>query len=583
MIAAALRWCAVAIAAAALIDPSVTVAARPRQRVALVTLSPAAPAVVDVAQRLTADLRGGLDVAGGLDPSAAAAIVVGDRYPAALFPPSLRVFTVTVDASAHGPRITAARAVRAVPGGTRIRVDVDLERLDDAPAGSIVTVVMPGVDRRAVEVGRVTHSWSARERHVSIATDALPIDSPPWHLQVRLLDASDTARDSSDLLVEDAAPRRVLFYEPRPSWIATFVRRALEADRTFVVSGLDYPVPGVRIASGGAASLAFDALRNVDVLVVGGLDRLTVSDRDTIDRFMRERGGSVVLLPDAKIAAGAAREWLSHVDVREMLLERAAVLAAAPPLPPIRASEMLVARATMPGAIVLASGKASGDAVILLMPRGIGRMVLSGALDAWRYRSDDDGAFDRFWRSTIAGVGLETPPPVRVQMFPAVARPGQTVRVTAQVNRSAAGMQSESPLKMIARVDDSDPVRLWPDAAVDAYSGSFSAPDAGIHHVTVSAAGAGAADAVGSAFVRVDPDARQAEPVLPSLAMLAASHRGIDVSPERLADLEDAVRRLEAPPSVREPRHPMRSALWIAPFAGCLCAEWWVRRRRGQR
>jgi hypothetical protein len=31
------------------------------------------------------------------------------------------------------------------------------------------------------------------------------------------------------------------------------------------------------------------------------------------------------------------------------------------------------------------------------------------------------------------------------------------------------------------------------------------------------------------------------------------------------------------------PVRPMHSALWILPFAGCLSAEWWLRRRLGLR
>ena len=63
-----------------------------------------------------------------------------------------------------------------------------------------------------------------------LSLDAMPLDLPPWHLRVRLSDAaSQSTVATSDVLVEEAAPLRVLFYEPRPSWIATFVRRALEA------------------------------------------------------------------------------------------------------------------------------------------------------------------------------------------------------------------------------------------------------------------------------------------------------------------------------------------------------------------
>ena len=46
----------------------------------------------------------------------------------------------------------------------------------------------------------------------------------------------------------------------RPSWIATFVRRALERDPRFVVSGLDYPSRGIHISIGDAGALERRAL-----------------------------------------------------------------------------------------------------------------------------------------------------------------------------------------------------------------------------------------------------------------------------------------------------------------------------------
>jgi len=65
--------------------------------------------------------------------------------------------------------------------------------------------------------------------------------------------------------------------------------------------------------------------------------------------------------------------------------------------------------------------------------------------------------------------------------------------------------------------------------------------------------------------------------------MLATSHRGIDVAPDHVADLERFVRGAVASPSTPLVRHPMRSTWWILPFAFCLSAEWWIRRRQGLR
>ena len=88
----------------------------------------------------------------------------------------------------------------------------------------------------------------------------------------------------------------------------------------------------------------------------------------------------------------------------ERLSERPEKLTVVPPLASIQASELLVTRADAPLTDRLAwTSGAEPSSVIVSMPRGDGRLVVSGALDAWRFRSEDEAAFDRFWQSTIAG------------------------------------------------------------------------------------------------------------------------------------------------------------------------------------
>jgi hypothetical protein len=238
--------------------------------------------------------------------------------------------------------------------------------------------------------------------------------------------------------------------------------------------------------------------------------------------------------------------------------------------------------ATVPGATVLARVAGSNEPVVCLIPRGAGRILVSGALDAWRYRADKDSTFDRFWRSAIAGVALATPKAVDVDIAPAVARPGESVRVVARVHRSALAAGAAGALQVSARLDSGEPVRLWPEAEADVFSGSLAAGLAGVQRITVSAGADGAEGTTGSAVMAVDPSARRAERIVP-LSLLATSRGGIDVSPDRLADLEAYLRREVSAPPVRSTTHPMRSGWWIAPFAACLSAEWWLRRRKGLR
>jgi hypothetical protein len=143
-----------------------------------------------------------------------------------------------------------------------------------------------------------------------------------------------------------------------------------------------------------------------------------------------------------------------------------------------------------------------------------------------------------------------------------------------------------------ARLDSGEAVRLWPEAEADVFSGLFAAGlpaedsakagQTGVQRITVSAGADGAEGTTGSAVMAVDPSARRTERTVP-LSLLATSRGGIDVSPDRLADLEAYLRREINAPPVRATTHPMRSGWWIVPFAACLSIEWWLRRRKGLR
>ena len=615
MIERLLRAAAVAIALAALVDPPLALMARPHPRLAVTVLQPADAMDARVRDRLARDLRADFDVVPGPDPDAAAAVVIGDRYPLRPSAFAQTTSTVTIDGSGLGlgVRITSVKAPRAVPRGTTIQLVVDFDGSAANGSTSVVTVSAGAVGHPDVDVARASHTWTAAARRVSLRLDAVPLDLPPWHLRVRLSDASQpTTVATRDVLVEEAAPLRVLFYEPRPSWIATFVRRALERDPRFAVSVLDYASRGIRISSGDEASLDPPTLRQVAAVIVGGLDRLSVADRDLLDRFARARGGSLVLLPDGPIEPGPVRDWLPSINPRQVLLERAVPLSVAAPLPPIQASEILtfsgarvlgatvpgakeVPRATVPGSVpgsvpdtlpggkVLARVSGSGEAVVTVTPHGAGRLLVSGALDAWRYRAENEAAFDRFWRSAIAGMALATPPPVDVEITPAVMSPGETARVVARIHRSALAAAPAGPLSVSARLETGEPIRLWPEPGADVFSGSFVAGGPALQRVTVSAGENQATSVSGSALAAIDPAARRAEPIAPPLAMLAASRGGIDVTPEHLSDLEAHLRREVSGPPVLTTTHPMRSGLWALPFAACLGGEWWLRRKRGLR
>jgi hypothetical protein len=266
-----------------------------------------------------------------------------------------------------------------------------------------------------VEAGRATHAWTRDRERWRAALDLVPVGSPPFvlHVEAAPLPAERSRADNAaDVLVQSDARRlRVLVYEPRPSWASTSVRRALEDDPRVAVASVSYASRGIASATAGVqpSRVLDDDLDRFDAIVVGGLERLTAADVRALDRFMRERGGSVVLLPDARVDAGPVRDLMPGSMLSQVLLEKPASLEVQATMPRLDASEILVAREVVSGADVLARMSGSNDAVVFASPRGDGRLLFSGALDAWRFRGDRQARFDRFWRSAIAGTRSRLP------------------------------------------------------------------------------------------------------------------------------------------------------------------------------
>ncbi len=570
MIRAVLRGSAIAIAVAALVDPSVTLSGRVRPRVAVVSTAGAASDIVR--DRLADALRADYEPFDGLDPAAAAIIVVGDRYPDVALPAGVPVSTVSlIAASAANVRVAAIHAPARVPPHTTIPIEVDVDAAGAVGATSTLTISSGGV-----EVGRASHARHGNPERWRATLDVIPVGDPPFVLraQVSPLPAERVAADNAGAALVAALPRplRVLAYEPRPSWASTFVRRALEDDGRFAVSSVTDVSRGIAVRAGDGVSLAGGDLDDVDVVIAGGLDRLSAADARALDRFMRERGGSVALLPDARVDAGPARELVPSPAPVEAFTEAHAPLTMAA-LPRIDASEMLVFRQPPSGADVLARAGGSHDPAIVIVPHGDGRLMFSGAMDAWRSRGEPGVEFDRFWQAAIAGLALATPPMVDVTVAPQLPPGGDRVSVSARV-RGGAGAVS-------ATLDGGEVIRLWPAAPPDVFTGTFVAPvTRGSHFVEVAADGA--RQLTGRGLFNVGSAAETPASSAP-LALLAASHGGIDVGPNDLATLD---RRLRS--SIASSRAPvayrvMRSPWWLLPFAACLTGEWWLRRRRGAR
>jgi hypothetical protein len=272
---------------------------------------------------------------------------------------------------------------------------------------------------------------------------------------------------------------------------------------------------------------------------------------------------------------GAIRDLLS-IEMTERLLERPEKLSMAYGAAPLEASELLIASHLNSGdgpADTLAKA-AGGAPVILSTARGGGRLLVSGAMDAWRFRANGNRAFDRFWQATIAGLALAAPPPIDISVAPPLLRPFEKGEVTVRV-------RSRAHVPIAASIDGDEVIRLRPDPEDGVFRGRFTARGTP-GRSTIDVRLADPARQSASRTVLVQADARRIA-AGPALSMLSSSHRGIDVTPDRIAELERFVRGAATAPDAAVARRPMRSAWWLLPFAACLSAEWVLRRRRGFR
>jgi hypothetical protein len=590
-----LRWSAVVIAVLGFVDPAITLADRTRPRVSVMVQSgpsmdlPTAEdesrhaAAARVLAALQRDLESQFELVEGSDRTAAAAIVIGDRYPEEPLAVAQPTSTVSV-ATPISPnvRIVDVEVPRAVPSGTAVRLGVEIEAV--GVRGLVSSVVARAAD---AELARASHPWTADRERWRAVLDVAPLGRAPFVFEIAAepLASERTVADNRETVsVAESPALRVLAFDARPSWASAFVRRALESDPRFRVSGLSEVSPHAHTRSGESPALPGDGLDAFDAIIVGGLDRLSAADAKTLSRFMAERGGSVALAPDGRLAGAAVQTIVGTVASHETVLGRSSPLAGVPGLPRIDASELLQFRDLPLRAAVLARAGAGGDPVVWTAPRGSGLLLVSGAMDAWRYRGEPGVEFERFWRSAASGLALAARPAVDVELTPRRIAAGDRVHVVARVRGIEADRFGDL-LALSARTGPADrvpglrepvaPLRLWPTPARGVFEGWFTAPPAPLR-VDVMI---GDNLASGTAAAAIDNAAREADG--PPLSLLAATRGGVDVVPRDITSLEHHLRTTVSGQPALAVRHPMRSALWVWPFAASLSAEWWLRRRRG--
>ena len=573
-----LRALGIAIAVAAAIDPGVSVSRS--QPIAVELVGGDTDRADRVRQRLLSELGEDGTVA---SEGEGQAVVIIDRR---IDPRSIRE-EVTISAvemtSAPNVRLVHAAPVTAVSGQQAvIAVDVDAQTMGGRT--SVLTVTQQGVP-----VGIIEHRWTDARRQrvfvpvvtVGTGTYDVRVSAAPFTGEARLDDnAVDTA------IVGVNRPLRVAFIEPRPSWAAGFVRRAVETDPAFEISSVVTTSPGIDVRTGSApAALTAAALERFDAIVIGAPEELRARDLDALRSFLTVRGGTVVFVPDRR-PTGPYAGLIAAAGFDEVLLDTPAALVSAAGERVLRGSELAIPRNATPAMRPLVS-LADGRAAIAAWPVGSGSVVFCGALDTWRFRADAEGRFAEFWRATLAAAALAAPPPVRVEVDPPVRRPDIATRIVVRVRPTEFqhGADGSIMLPLVTATatplsgndNVSEPVRLWPAAEPGIFEGEVIPSTPGDYRIDVTAGRAQNSALVLRASTPATPNGDDEESTI-----VAAAAGGAVATADNLSTI---VTHLKSIPrrNVRATVHPMRSAWWTLPFALALCGEWALRRRRGLR
>jgi hypothetical protein len=468
-------------------------------------------------------------------------------------------------------------AVRSVSVSSGHQSAAGVARIELVRTGEIPKSEIRILDGNAV-ISSAIHEWATGSSAI--------VDVPWWPLgtgaraltiEVPPVDGERSSIDNHvNVGVNIAAARApVLVFDARPSWSSTFVRRALEDDGRFTVGYRTRVAPAL---SAGTLNGRLDvaALDLAAVVVIGAPDALTAEEVALLHRFVSVRGGTLILLPE-RSPSGAWTQLLPGVWTEHLTATPEAV-------GPLRAGEVLRADRLPATASVLA--RSGSAASIVVSPTGNGRIVVSGAMDAWRYRDLDAGptdslgasVFDTFWRSLVAE-SAAAGEALQLSFDRTLAARGSRSRFTIQARRMTPPTSSEASATARCGSEAAATIRLGPAGRVGSFTGELPLATSGScrieatiddRHVTGSIAVA-------------DRPAFGVEQTLTKLERRVIASGGVTAAAGQEATIARAVVGEALSPDVAVTVYPMRAWWWILPFAGCLSIEWWLRRRRGLR
>ena len=584
-----LRASAIAIAVAGLGDPVLSLDRPVRPRITLVAAahtpsgredSTRETALSSAVERLTSLLRDDFDVLANRYVSAARAAAC----------PAVGGCIVVTDGSVPGRLSDGATVLGAVRiAAPRVAI-VGLNHSRDVhlTAASILDVALEAASPRGETtlqvfdgqalVGRTVHTWKA-EGAVQPVAATVNVEWVPLAPGPRRLRVVPTTRDEAGTSVGDEAETvagvsesrlPILLYEPATTWMGTFVRRALEADPRFELAGRVQVAPPVAVTRGTSDRLRQDALRDARIVIVTAAERLSAGEVELLDRFARIRGGSVVLVPEEEVTGPVSRLLPSVQRSQKQQQEEEPQAVGT-----LRARDIL---SFQPGPGVAALASAGDRPVVVTRAIGRGRIVASGALDAWRYREND--AFDRFWTSLVADAAGAAGPTLSVRLDRTLLEPGETANAHLEwrsLDEIPAFVRAEA---VVDCSGDRQPIRLWPEGRRGVFTGSVEALRAG--SCAVTAVVGDALPAATASFITAQDVPRS---IVPSgeLERVIRAAGGTVVGPTDVAALAARARETREAARERQDTRPMHSPWWIVPFAACLGGEWILRRRAGLR
>ncbi len=326
-------------------------------------------------------------------------------------PPDVALDAVDYPSIVRTPSRATVRAELAWTGSGTRRVTVRLRegRRTIARRDTVLTAV-----RRHVEVALPVRFTRPGRRAMRLEVDAHDSDDPP-------------ANNARDVVIDaEKARTRVVFVDATPDWEFAFLSDALRRDPTFAVDLVTIPGPSGRRPGRVHPPEAFETLlEDADAVVLRTPgDAWPASAWDALERFVRRRGGGLLVLPGPGSVYERPAAWdrlsgllplrgrapMRFAPGYTVLVPGAAASAHAitARIAPLLAQSAWQERSPLlgayrgvspaPGAEVLATVRGSGTPAIAAARVGRGRVVAvsAGPLWRWRFVGGDPTVYDEF-------------------------------------------------------------------------------------------------------------------------------------------------------------------------------------------